>query len=461
MLWLVDLSYLVTQIKAKHFSSLAQSYRALVDNAAGKHGEALVRFTLAETLAKEASRTAATFSSLFVTHMSPNLPADAGPSIHERTKAHLALCSDRKNDAQRENDLIYNAVLCSPDILPVIDKLGVASPIPIQEVYGSPDVQKVIGADLFLRLIPLSVHESASVYSEEKAKLVRGEVEKAEGAEGEVKSALDNMGVKEGLSRFKAMAENEVGEEVPVDVRRWRDDISLVEEREGVESLIGELGRLKDGVRRDLESISRDMEIESRDCEAMRVKYEHLWTQEPSASLTKPLRQDLKSHLSALDAAATSDKQVAALWDSVRADIGLLLSPELEEVFRASTERGGAPGESLLDLDVGSEATDAQERAKIGQYVDEIEERIGRLNKISHERNEVLKDLKDKVGMFIFCLRLCADRFGADRFKQTMCLIFFSLTAGILVWSPLSLRLNWRSSDHINNDWHRQCITNK
>jgi tyrosine-protein phosphatase non-receptor type 23 len=167
------------------------------------------------------------------------------------------------------------------------------------------------------------------------------------------------------------------------------------------------LSSLKDGVRRDLESISRDIEIESRDCEAMRVKYEHLWTQAPSASLTKTLRQDLKSHFSALDAAATSDKQVAALWDSCRGDIGLLLSPELEGVFRASTECGGAPAESLLDLDVGNEVDDAHERAKIGQYVDEIEERLGRLNKIGHERNEVLKDLKDKASRWFFFASGC------------------------------------------------------
>ena len=336
--------------------------------------------------------------------MSPNLPADSGTSINERTKAHLALCSERKAEAQRENDLIYNAVLCSPEALPAIDKTAVATPIPIQDVYGSPDVQKVIGPDLFLKLIPLSVHESASVYSEEKAKLVRGEVEKAEIAEGEVKSALDNMGVKGGLSRFKAMAENEVGgeEEVPVEVRRWITDISMVEESEGVESLMAELIRLKDSVRRDLEGISRDLEVESRDCEAMRVKYDHLWAQEPSASLTKSLRQDLKSHFGALDAAATSDQQVTFLWESARGDIGLLLSSEVEEVFRASTERGstgGQQGESLLDLDVGDEVNDMQERAKIGRLVEEIEERLGRLNKIGHERHEVLKDLKDKVSL--------------------------------------------------------------
>ncbi|KZP17376.1 BRO1-domain-containing protein [Athelia psychrophila] len=387
------------QIKAKYFTSLAQYYRGLADDTVGKHGDALVRFTLAETLAKEASRLSQSFSSMFVTAMSPNLPSDAGASIAERLKAHLALCSERRTEAHRENDLIYNAILCAPDALPAIDKATVATPIPIHDVYGAPDVQKVIGPDLFVRLIPLSVHESASVYSEEKAKLVRGEVENAEVAEMEVKSALESMGVKEGLSRFKAMAEGEVGgeEEVPVEVRRWIDDISVVESKDGVAGLFGELNRLKNDVKRDLEGVSRELDTESRECETMRVRYEHLWTQEPSGSLVKPLRQDLKSHFQALDAAAMSDQQVITLWESCRGDIGLLLSPQIEEVFRASTERGGRPEESLLDLDVGSEADDAQERAKIGQLVNEIEERLGRLNKITHERNEVLKDLKDKI----------------------------------------------------------------
>jgi hypothetical protein len=357
-----------------------------------------------------------------VPNLSPNLPADAGPSIQERTKAHSVLCTERKNEAQRENDLIYNAILPSPEALPTIEKTAVATPVHIHDVYGAPDVQKTIGQDFFIRLVPLSVHESASVYSEEKAKLVRGEVEKAEGAEGEVRSALDVMGVKEGLVRFKAMAEGSVGggDEVPIDVRRWKEDIALVEDRESVNGILRELNKLKGNVQKELESISRDLEIESRDCEEQRVKYEHKWTQDPSASLSKPLRQDLKSHFAALEAAATSDQQVVSLWDSVRGDIQLLLSPDVEQLFR---ERAGPGAEHLLDLDVGSEADDAQERSKIGGYVDEIEERLGRLNKISRERNEVLRDLKEKVCRLKIIISWLMRDF---RSKLMTCLIFCS-----------------------------------
>ncbi|KAJ3483861.1 hypothetical protein NLI96_g6024 [Meripilus lineatus] len=389
----------IIQTKAKYFTSQSNYFRALADKAAGKHGESLVRFTVAESNAKEANKTASSFASLFVTQMSPNLPPDAGPSLSDLTKAHLALCTEKKNEAQRENDLIYNAVLPSAETLPSIDKTSVATIITIQDVYGAADVQKVIGPDIFVRLIPLSVHESASVYSEEKAKLVRGEVEKADNAEVEVKSALDALGVKEGLVRFKAIADRELGgeEEIPVDVRRWREDISLVEEREGVEGLMIELNRLKEAAKKDLDSVGRDLEGESRECEAMRVKYDHLWTQDPSASHTKILRQELKSHLGSLEAASSSDQQVVTLWNSVKGEIALLLSPQVEEVFRASTERSGVGMESLLDLDVSSETEDEEERAKIRQFVAELEERLSRLSRIGHERKEVLKDLKDKV----------------------------------------------------------------
>jgi hypothetical protein len=338
--------------------------------------------------------------------VSPTLPADAGASISERTKVQLQLSTDRKTEAQRDNDLIYNAVLPSADALPAIEKAVVATPISIQEVYRAPDVQNVIGADIFVKLIPLSVHESASVYSEEKAKLVRKEVENAESAEVEVRSALEAMGVQAGLARFKAMAEGSLGgeEEIPLDVRRWREDISVMEDREGIDMLLQQMSRLKEAVKAELDGISRDLDIESRECETMRVKYDHLWTQEPSASFTKPIRQDLKSHLGALDAATASDQQVSTLWESVKSDIRLLLSPDVEDVFRASAQRD-APSESLLDLDIGAEAHDETERARIRQYTTEIEERLGRLKKIAYERGEVLKELKDKVNCTIISSR--------------------------------------------------------
>ena len=226
---------------------------------------------VAESNAKEAQRTASSFSPYFVTTLSPTLPSDTGQAILDLTKAHLALCTEKKIQGQKDNDLIYNAHVPSEATLPPVDKIAAATPIPIQEVYGTPEVQKTIGPDLFAKLIPLSVHESASVYSEEKAKIVRAEVEKAENVEGEIRVGLESLGVKAGLSRFKEIAEGTVDDGVPTTVTAWQEEIRRREQVESVEELLKRLEGLKTDVKTQLDSAGRDLDTETRECETMRV----------------------------------------------------------------------------------------------------------------------------------------------------------------------------------------------
>ncbi|CAE6369525.1 unnamed protein product [Rhizoctonia solani] len=383
------------QIKAKYFASLTQYHRALADDSSGKHGDALVRFQIAETHAKEAHRLAQSFTPYFVVTITPTMPSDAGVAILELTKSHLALCTEHKNTAQKDNDLIYHSILPSEAALPVIDKVSVAAPIPIQEVYGTPEVQKVIGPDLFVRLVPLSVHESASVYSEEKAKMVRGESTRAEEADGDLRAGLDSLGLPGALAKFREMAEGSNGDAesaVPQQIWTWKEEVESKESESPTEELLAQLDKLKAGVDADLATVSRELELESRECESMRVKYEHLWTQEPSASRTGSLRQELKSHREAYTAAASSDGQVISLWQNIKPGLDILRNNPASIFQRVESE----PGSSLLDLDestnVGGEEADG-----IKSQVDEIDEILGTLNKIKRERGEVLKDLNDKV----------------------------------------------------------------
>ncbi|KIO21861.1 hypothetical protein M407DRAFT_28572, partial [Tulasnella calospora MUT 4182] len=135
------------QIKAKYFTAQSHYHRSIADTAAGKHGDSLARLNVADGLAKEAHRLGRNFNSDFVSTYSPTLPPDAGTSILELTKSLQTLLTEKREEASRDSDLIYNAVVPAEAALPVIDKLSVAQPIPIQEVYGNPDVQKVIGPD--------------------------------------------------------------------------------------------------------------------------------------------------------------------------------------------------------------------------------------------------------------------------------------------------------------------------
>jgi len=56
-----------------------------------------------------------------------------------------------------------------------------------------PDITGAVGKDLFSKLIPLSVHEAASQYSEEKAKLLRNNSELIQNADNLMKETLDSL----------------------------------------------------------------------------------------------------------------------------------------------------------------------------------------------------------------------------------------------------------------------------
>lgn len=262
----------VLQIKAKLYLSMAQYYRATADAASGKHGAALVRLKQADTAAQDASRQASNFNYTFYAAATPTLPHDTATSLVEITKAHATLCQEAKDQAVKDNDLIYHDILPSEAALPAIEKLPTAAPITIQEVYQNTEVSKLIGPDIFIKLVPLAVHESASVYSEEKAKLVRGEVERVDMSEGEIRAGLEHLGFPGIVSVWKKLAdEDEDGEaetEVSGSLRRLAEDV----QRGGsVANLVRSLDTEREKCERELRELSGLLDTESRECERMRV----------------------------------------------------------------------------------------------------------------------------------------------------------------------------------------------
>jgi len=389
---------LVIQAKAKYFASAAQYFKALADQAAHRYGEGLARLALAENLAKEAVQQAKYLSAGFsTTTTATSLAPDAASNLLELTKAHLALVSDAKVKAQKDNDVVYNETIPSEASLAPIDKgKAVAEPIAIHDVYATPEVQKIVGPDLFVRLVPLSVHESASMYSEEKAKLARQEAEKAELADVELAAALEYMGLPASLERFRAGGNGQAALADPgPQVRAWVDEVRASESQGALDGQLHRLQSLQATAFGLLEEASRSLEEESRECEKMRSKFQHLWTQSPSSALTKSFRQDLASHRESLALAGQSDAQALRLWETVRQDALLLAGPSNEPLERATAaavaSAAGAPA-NLLDGD-GTE----EEEAEMAQHVAAIADNLSRLNKVKRERGEVLKDLKDRI----------------------------------------------------------------
>ncbi|CAG8492412.1 4872_t:CDS:2 [Racocetra fulgida] len=403
-----DRSWLtVCQIKHKYHMSIAQYQKALACEEEGKYGESVGRLNMAETFAKDANKSSNSFVSSFSPTNSPTLPPDAATSLQELTKSNLALITEKKNSATKDNDIVYHDNVPQESVIPPIEKLIAVKSIPIQELYNNPnDIQKIIGADIFQRLIPLSVHESASLYSEEKAKIVRSETERCDLANGELEAVLDYMKLPGLLTKFKNNNDdrsfNEFITPTP-EVKQWANLIKEEEERKGAfKDILMTLQGLRGQSKELMDDIALVLENEQREFDAMRLKYGDSWTLPPSASLTAVFRQDLLSHRDRFEQAGNSDRHLFQRYDQSMSDITILSngenSDELERMFVEALASFGTKtssnGENLLDVDVSRPLED------IPTKVNQVEECLSNLYKVKKERMDTLNDLKEKLEKF-------------------------------------------------------------
>lgn len=402
----------VAQIKSHYTSSLAQYYQALADDDANSHGMAISRLQVAEADGRDAVRIAAAFPST----VSPasNLNSDTGSSLSDATKKHLASVQERLSSLNKDNDFIYHQTIPAEASLSVIPKLPAAKAIPVSELYQGQDIQRIIGPDIFQKLVPISVTESASLYDEEKAKLVRAEAENVETTNGEMAASLDYLKLPESLNILKGGMDQEPS--VDESFRTWCDELAG---HESFGKAFEQLSSDKNTTNSILDRCTKQLDMEESVCEKMRSKYGGDWTQQPSSRMTSTLRSDIQSYRGAIEEASSSDVQLMTSARQYESDFDEMRSAgetdEADILYQRAMQRAGAtrhkdrngvasptsPQEgSLLDEDYGEGGT------TVADQIAKVEDLLKRLNLIKRDRMQVLKDLKEKVCQPIDCSTL-------------------------------------------------------
>lgn len=415
----------VAQVKANYMSSLANFFQAIADDDANLHGTAIARLQVAEANGKDAHRIASSFPS----SVSPgsNLSSDTASSLTDATKRHLANIQEKMVLFNKDNDFIYHHTIPAEASLAVVPKLPAAKAIPVSELYQGQDIQRIIGPDIFQKIVPMSVTESASLYDEEKAKLVRAEAENVETANGEMAASLDYLKLPASLNVLKGGMDQETG--VDDEFRAWCEELAG---HESFGKVFEQLQSDKNIVLGILETCTKQLDMEESVCEKMRSKYGGDWTQQPSSRLTTTLRGDIRSYRSAIDEAGGSDSQLLGTSRQYESDFDEMRSAgETDEadvlyqraMMKAGANRGqrkshadisGALNRegSLLDDDYGEGGP------SVSDQIAKVEDLLKGLNLIKRDRTQVLKDLKEKVGIpfpFKLCFKLTIGYLGSYR----------------------------------------------
>lgn len=374
-------------------ASVAQYYQALADNDANAHGVAIGRLHVAEALAREANRTANAFPSTVPANS--NLTSETGPTLAELTRRHLAGCQEKLAEFIKDNDFIYHQPVTPEAALSAIPKLPAAKAIPVSELYQGQDIQRIIGPDIFQRIVPMAVTESASMYDEEKAKLVRSEAERVEVASDEMAASLDYLKLPSSLDILKGAKDGDMS--VDSEFRKWCEELAG---HEGFSAAFEEVNKDKQDINTLMEESMKSLDMEESVCEKMRSKYGDDWTQQPSSRLTATLRSDIKNYRQAIEEDSTSDAQLYSTFRQYDSDFDEMRSAgETDEADilyqRALIKAGAAKGKSPTSANLLDEDFDSG--PSVAEQIANIEELLKKLRLIKKEREQVLKDLKDKV----------------------------------------------------------------
>ncbi|KAL2263299.1 hypothetical protein VTK26DRAFT_7419 [Humicola hyalothermophila] len=388
---------LTVQVKFNYMTSLAQYYQALADDDANSHGMAVARLHVAEKHAREANKIAGNFPSSVPP--SSNLTAECGPTLADITKRHLLTVQQKLKELTKDNDFIYHQPVPAEASVPAVAKLPAAKPIPVSELYAGQDIQRITGPDLFAKIVPLAVTESASLYDEEKAKLVRAETERVDTANSEMAASLDYLRLPGALQVLKGGFDQEVLPDE--DFRTWCVDVLDHEEPAKIFEF---LHTQKQSIIATLDRSSKQLDMEESVCEKMRSKYESEWTQQPSSRLTTTLRSDIRNYREALEEAARSDGQLATKLRQNENEFAEMRSAaetgEIDALFQRAVNRARKSSSAsspaveqpnLLDADFDDGGPSVVEQ------IAKVEDILKKLNLIKRERVQVLKDLKEKA----------------------------------------------------------------
>ncbi|KAJ2735389.1 bck1-like resistance to osmotic shock [Coemansia sp. BCRC 34962] len=196
---------LLVETKLRYYQAMAQYHEAHAEEAKSRYGVAIARYSLADQHAREAAKLVSQFSETFfsTSNLAEDLYPESTQGLQELIDSLAANVSEELRKANHDNDVIYNDAVPNTSTLPQLEAASVVSNFDINKFYASEERSNVVGSELFSRLIPMAVHESSSMYSEEKAKMLRAEEDKVNLADGELHDALSFMKIPGSLRRFE------------------------------------------------------------------------------------------------------------------------------------------------------------------------------------------------------------------------------------------------------------------
>ncbi|XP_053386604.1 tyrosine-protein phosphatase non-receptor type 23-like [Mercenaria mercenaria] len=139
-------------IKILFYTCITNFYMGRQSEDQQKHGQCLAYYTISLEKLTECEK----------------LAKNEGVEIQDSLRFTHDVVGGKHQSAKKDNDFVYHDKVPPADSLPEVKGASLVKGIPF-----NPNDPEISGQDIFNKLVPMSAHEAASLYSEEKATLLR------------------------------------------------------------------------------------------------------------------------------------------------------------------------------------------------------------------------------------------------------------------------------------------------
>ncbi|XP_021394663.2 tyrosine-protein phosphatase non-receptor type 23 [Lonchura striata] len=162
----------LVQMKIYYFAAVAHLHMGKQAEEQQKFGERVIYFQSALDKLNEAIK----------------LAKGQPETVQEALRFTMDVIGGKYNSAKKDNDFIYHEAVPALDTLQSVKGAPLVKALPV-----NPTDPAVTGPDIFAKLVPMAAHEASSLYSEEKAKLLRDVMAKIEAKNEVLDQFMDSM----------------------------------------------------------------------------------------------------------------------------------------------------------------------------------------------------------------------------------------------------------------------------
>ncbi|XP_054011756.1 tyrosine-protein phosphatase non-receptor type 23 isoform X1 [Hylaeus anthracinus] len=308
--------------------------------------------------------------------------ADEKTIVEEALTFTNDVIEGKRKAAKNENEFIYHEEVPEKETLPTVKGASL-----VKGISFSINDPEVSGPDIFARLVPMKVHEASSLYSEEKAKILRSVGGKVEEKDQQLNTYLASLKL-EHMSLWDTDVQTTEWERLPLPDELVERCAALNAKQHVIQDLVDIMEKLSD-TSQDVEKILKEIKKLLLDEELKEKQYQDTVGKRPPSIVATDLTREAKKYEEAHNKASESNHALHKAITMHVKNLKLLAQPLAELITHI-------PSPSAYFSEQNSEKSHSAIELE-RMHTKELKRILNKVDEMRRQRNELHGKLRDSI----------------------------------------------------------------